>query len=50
VNLQSDPLRRLAEISAICNDAKIVYNSVSSTALSIGVSKPYWFLGQGLVQ
>jgi Ca2+ transporting ATPase len=50
VNMQSDPLRRLAEISAICNDAKIVYNSVSSTALSVGVLNPHWFLGQGLVQ
>jgi Ca2+ transporting ATPase len=42
VNLQSDPFRRLAEISAICNDAKIVYNSVSSTALSVGVFNPHW--------
>lgn len=26
--LLSDPVQRMAEISAICNDAKIVYNSV----------------------
>lgn len=26
--LKSDPIQRLAEIGAICNDAKIVYNAV----------------------
>jgi P-type Ca2+ transporter type 2A len=29
VELHSEPIQRLAEISAICNDAKIVYNPVS---------------------
>lgn len=28
--LQSEPIQRLAEISSVCNDAKIVYNSVGS--------------------
>ena len=28
--LQTDALLRLAEISAICNDSKIVYNEVGS--------------------
>lgn len=27
--VRSEPLLRLAEISAICNDSKIVYNEVS---------------------
>lgn len=36
VNLQSDPLRRLAEISAICNDAKIVYNSDKASYSNVG--------------
>jgi Ca2+ transporting ATPase len=27
--LKSDPIQRLAEISAICNDAKIIYHPVS---------------------
>jgi P-type Ca2+ transporter type 2A len=26
--LRSEPIHRMAEISAICNDAKIVYNKV----------------------
>lgn len=29
VDLRSEPVQRLAEISVICNDAKIVYNAVS---------------------
>lgn len=29
-DLQSDPVQRLAEISAVCNDSKIVYNAVSN--------------------
>lgn len=36
VNLQSDPIRRLAEISAICNDAKIVYNSDKASHSNVG--------------
>ena len=28
VDLKSDPIQRLAEISAICNDAKIHFNTV----------------------
>ncbi|OAX36610.1 calcium ATPase [Rhizopogon vinicolor AM-OR11-026] len=35
-NLQSDPLRRLAEISAICNDAKIVFHSDKSSYSNVG--------------
>ena len=31
--LRSEPIQRLAEISSICNDAKIVFNSVSRLAL-----------------
>ena len=31
--LRSEPVQRLAEISAICNDAKIVFNSVRRSAL-----------------
>jgi Ca2+ transporting ATPase len=27
-DLKSDPIQRLAEISSLCNDAKIVYNQV----------------------
>jgi len=29
VDLQSEPVQRLAEISVVCNDARIVYNTVS---------------------
>ncbi len=29
VDLQSEPVQRLAEISSICNDARVVYNAVS---------------------
>lgn len=29
VDLQSEPVQRLAEISVLCNDAGIVYNTVS---------------------
>jgi Ca2+ transporting ATPase len=29
VDLQSEPVQRLAEISSICNDARIIYNAVS---------------------
>jgi Ca2+ transporting ATPase len=29
VDLQSEPVQRLAEISSICNDAKVVYSAVS---------------------
>ncbi|KAG2157422.1 hypothetical protein DEU56DRAFT_19365 [Suillus clintonianus] len=36
VNLQTDPLRRLAEISAICNDAKIVYHSDKDSYSNVG--------------
>lgn len=31
--LQSDPIQRLAEISSLCNDSKIVYNPVCVTLL-----------------
>jgi len=31
--LRSEPIQRLAEISAICNDAKIVFNPVSGSSL-----------------
>lgn len=35
--LHSSAITRLAEISAICNDATVVYNSVSSeTAIGVG--------------
>ncbi|KAF4603898.1 hypothetical protein EYR40_001071 [Pleurotus pulmonarius] len=34
--LQSDPIQRLAEISAICNDAKIVYNKDKATYVNVG--------------
>lgn len=33
--LSSEPIRRLAEISAVCNDAKIVYNPVRTESLSV---------------
>jgi Ca2+ transporting ATPase len=29
VDLQSEPVKRLAEISSICNDASVIYNAVS---------------------
>jgi len=29
VDLQSEPVQRLAEISSICNDARVIYNAVS---------------------
>jgi Ca2+ transporting ATPase len=29
VDLRSEPVQRMAEISVICNDAKIAYNAVS---------------------
>ncbi|KAH7889652.1 hypothetical protein F5I97DRAFT_1800705 [Phlebopus sp. FC_14] len=35
-SLSSDPVRRLAEISAICNDAKIVYHAEKDTYTSVG--------------
>ena len=28
VDLRSEPLQRLAEIAAICNDSKIIYHAV----------------------
>jgi len=31
--LRSEPIQRLAEISALCNDAKIVFNSVRRSTL-----------------
>lgn len=31
--LKSDPIQRLAEISAICNDAKVIYNAVRKPRL-----------------
>ncbi|KAH0584307.1 hypothetical protein H2248_009852 [Termitomyces sp. 'cryptogamus'] len=34
--LQSDPIQRLAEISALCNDAKIVYNVEKSSYTNVG--------------
>ncbi|KAI6099892.1 hypothetical protein EDD16DRAFT_1657508 [Pisolithus croceorrhizus] len=34
--LALDPIRKLAEISAVCNDAKIVYHAEKETYLSIG--------------
>lgn len=33
--LKSDPIQRLAEISSICNDSKIIYNTVSMTLVAI---------------
>ncbi|KAH9967826.1 Ca-transporting ATPase [Russula dissimulans] len=36
VDLQSEPVQRLAEISAICNDAKIVYDTVKRAFSNIG--------------
>lgn len=47
-DLQSDPLRRLAEISAICNDAKIVFNYVSPTTNRCFLSS-FMILGQEFV-
>lgn len=38
--LKSDQIQRLAEISSLCNDAKIVYNSVSLLVFTMnGVSQ-----------
>ncbi|OBZ75070.1 Calcium-transporting ATPase sarcoplasmic/endoplasmic reticulum type [Grifola frondosa] len=34
--LRSEPLQRLAEISAICNDSKIVYHSEKGTYTNVG--------------
>ncbi|KAF8892581.1 Ca-transporting ATPase [Infundibulicybe gibba] len=34
--LQSDPIQRLAEISAICNDAKVIYNPEKDTYANVG--------------
>ncbi|KAG6886006.1 hypothetical protein C0993_006122 [Termitomyces sp. T159_Od127] len=34
--LQSDPIQRLAEISALCNDAKVVYNGEKSSYTNVG--------------
>jgi P-type Ca2+ transporter type 2A len=34
-DVRSEPIQRLAEICAICNDAKIVYNPVSISMISI---------------
>ena len=31
--LRSEPIQRLAEISAICNDSKIIFNSVRRSTL-----------------
>jgi Ca2+ transporting ATPase len=31
--LRSEPIQRLAEICAVCNDAKIVFNSVRGSTL-----------------
>ncbi|KAI0062188.1 calcium ATPase [Artomyces pyxidatus] len=36
VDLRSEPVQRLAEISAICNDAKIVYNAEKATYHNVG--------------
>ncbi|KAI6150727.1 hypothetical protein BKA82DRAFT_952133 [Pisolithus tinctorius] len=36
VDLALDPIRRLAEISALCNDAKIVYHAEKDTYVNIG--------------
>jgi len=33
--LRSEPIQRLVEISAICNDAKIVFNSVGGSHRSL---------------
>ncbi|KAG6896738.1 hypothetical protein C0992_006455, partial [Termitomyces sp. T32_za158] len=34
--LQADPIQRLAEISALCNDAKVVYNGEKSSYTNVG--------------
>ncbi|KAF8061537.1 Ca-transporting ATPase [Lyophyllum atratum] len=34
--LKSDPIQRLAEIGALCNDAKIVYNAEKATYTNVG--------------
>ncbi|KAG6831310.1 hypothetical protein H0H92_011517 [Tricholoma furcatifolium] len=34
--LKSDPIQRLAEIAALCNDAKIVFNADKSTYANVG--------------
>lgn len=34
--LKSDPIQRLAEISAICNDAKVVYNADKAHYVNVG--------------
>lgn len=44
--LQSDPIQRLAEIASLCNDAKIVYNSVSTLPPSLTNSVLRYFAGQ----
>ncbi|KAI0049705.1 calcium ATPase [Auriscalpium vulgare] len=36
VDLRSEPVQRLAEISAICNDAKVVYNVEKATYGNVG--------------
>lgn len=38
--LKSDQIQRLAEISSLCNDAKIVYNSVSLSVFPMNVLIP----------
>ncbi|KAN0107161.1 calcium ATPase [Russula decolorans] len=36
VDLQSEPVQRLAEISSICNDAKVIYNADKGTYSNLG--------------
>ena len=36
--LQSEPVQRLAEICVVCNDAKVVYNSVCLAIFSYSAS------------
>ena len=48
--LKSDPIQRLAEISAICNDAKVVYHPVRYYfSIVAGYSSNLWLSGQGLL-
>ena len=50
VDLRSEPVQRLAEISSICNDARVAYNAVSYLSVAILPVTMTLSLGQGRLQ
>ena len=46
LELRTGPIQRLAEIGALCNDAKVVYDEVRFVFLIVGFATDKYFAGQ----